>query len=247
MRPRTAHAPASRRARGTGSRTHAARPEHRLVSCSCSTTAALRRALCSVGGLRQELVQRRVEQPDGDRPASTARRISRSRLLKGAQGSDRRHPGRARRRHDGVRHQRWRSPRNMCSVRHSPTPSAPSSIARRTSSGVSAFAAHASTRSSSAHPKHGLEVLRDRGLHQRHVVERDGPWLPSIGDPVAFGAGSARRFSPRRRPGRSSTDAAPVTLGGHSRVPRARRGSPSSLAREDPARGREIRRRHPPR
>jgi hypothetical protein len=46
----------------------------------------------------------------------------------------------------------WRSsPKNMCSVRHSPMPSAPNSRALRASSGVSALARTRSVRSSSAH------------------------------------------------------------------------------------------------
>ena len=46
----------------------------------------------------------------------------------------------------------WRSsPKNMCSVRHSPMPSAPNSRALRASSGVSAFVRTRSVRSSSAH------------------------------------------------------------------------------------------------
>ena len=48
----------------------------------------------------------------------------------------------------------WRSsPKNMCSVRHRPMPSAPSSRARRASSGVSAFARTPRRRSSSAQPR----------------------------------------------------------------------------------------------
>ncbi len=47
----------------------------------------------------------------------------------------------------------WRSPRNWCSVRHSPMPSAPNSTACRASSGVSALARTPRRRWSSAHAR----------------------------------------------------------------------------------------------
>ena len=109
----------------------------------------------------------------------------------------------------------WRSSAmNMCSVRHRPMPSAPSSRALRASSGVSALARTPSRRISSAHSSTLLEVLVDRGLDQRHVVERDArPWCrrSRSGRPRADVV-PPTRDRPRAR-GRSPARSAPTTAG----------------------------------
>ena len=112
---------------------HAARAEHRvgllqLLDAACRSGEPAGRP----AGCGQELVQRRVEQADGDRrPVDRPRRISsKSACCSGAQPLDRR---RSRWCSSAARIiaaiSGWRSPRNMCSVRHRPIPSAPSSIA----------------------------------------------------------------------------------------------------------------------
>ena len=81
----------------------------------------------------------------------------------------------------------WRSAAmNMCSVRHSPTPSAPKARARRASSGVSALARTPSVRSSSHQVKQRVEARVDLGGDERDVVERDGAGRAVDGDEVAL-------------------------------------------------------------
>ena len=65
------------------------------------------------------------------------------------------------------------SPKNMCSVRQSPIPSAPSSRAFAASSAVSALARTPSRRSSIRPAQHLVELVADLGLDQRHVVGGD--------------------------------------------------------------------------
>ena len=135
-------------------------------SCSRSTAASRRRSprsrfrRCSsqrhpdrqLGQVGQELVQRRVEQPDGDRQAvhrledpDEVLALQRQQLLERGLARPRRS-----RRGSAARRSCLRSPRNMCSVRHSPMPSAPIRRARAASSAVSALARTPSRRRSSA-------------------------------------------------------------------------------------------------
>ena len=211
---------------------HAARAEHRVAllerAHALELRARARRARASprsarlgevldeLGAVGQELVQRRVEQPDRDRQAlhrleqplevapaaaAAARRARRA-------GPPRRRPGSSRCIFG------WRSAAmNMCSVRQRPMPSAPNSRARRASSGVSALARTPSVRSSSHQPSTRLEVRRRRAAATSGTSSSvTAPVLPSI----AIRSPSCRTRSPMRiTPAcRSmSTAAAPVTAG----------------------------------
>ena len=62
---------------------------------------------------------------------------------------------------------------NMCSVRHSPIPSAPNRCARAASSGVSAFARHANLAQFVGPAQDGLEARVDVGLDERNVIDGD--------------------------------------------------------------------------
>ena len=101
-----------------------------------------------------------------------------------------------------------RSPRNMCSVRHSPMPWAPSERARAASSAVSAFARTASRRRTSAWDSSRSTALTSaavsssapasaasspvfdvglhRGGHHRHRAEEDLAGRPVDADLVAL-------------------------------------------------------------
>ena len=166
------------------------RPSIGFCSCSLCTACSIRRSPSrglaaglghrdpdrQLGEVGQELVQRRVEQPDrhrqpvhrledavevlalqrqqfgqlASRSSSVSARISPS-------TSDR------------------RSPRNMCSVRHSPMPCAPNRRARAESSPVSALARTSIRRAPSAHlhqPVHRLDQLVGvRGLGVQLALE----------------------------------------------------------------------------
>ena len=105
----------------------------------------------------------------------------------------------------------WRSPRNMCSVRHSPMPSAPSSIALRRVLRRVGVGAHAERAQLVAPPEHRLELLGDLRLDQRHVLERDRAEAAVDRDPLA---------------GAQHAPADPHLAGGHVDLHLARRPSP---------------------
>ena len=135
--------PASRRSRGAAAR--GARRACRASGCVSRSSALV---------VRDELVQRRIEQPDRDRPLlHRLEEPSKSRLLERQQLGERSAAGpstseaRIIARIFGSRS----AAMNMCSVRQSPMPSAPSARARRASAGVSAFARTPSVRSPSHH------------------------------------------------------------------------------------------------
>ncbi len=85
-----------------------------------------------LGEVGQELVQRRVDQPDGDRqPVHRLEDLDEVAALQRLERVQRGLPGRRRPRPGSGRSTSWRrSPRNMCSVRHRPTPPAPNRRAR---------------------------------------------------------------------------------------------------------------------
>ncbi len=176
-------------------------------------------------------MQRRVEQPDRDRQAGhrledplevgllhrqqpverglPARRTSSAMIISCTCG-------------------RRSSPKNMCSVRQRPIPSAPNSRALTASSGVSALALTLSRRKSSAQVEHRLEVLVDLRRDEvdladvdlsRAAVERDRVQLVDGGvadlrrlrldvDRDALGAGDARLAHAARDHGRVRRHAA---------------------------------------
>ena len=133
------------------------------VTRSCraiSASAARRRAARAISSdqvsqVGQELVQRRIEQPDRHRQALHRLEDALEVALLERQQPVERAPGGAPRRAPGssrcITGSRS-SPKNMCSVRQRPMPSAPSSRALAASSGVSAFARTPSRRTSSAQP-----------------------------------------------------------------------------------------------
>ena len=123
----------------------------------------------------EELVQRRVEQADRD-----GQPVHRLEDAEEVVGLDRRAAWRARlsrRASSSARIMSWticfRSPRNMCSVRHRPMPAAPNSRPSAASSGVSALARTPIVRNSSAHARIGVEVAGDLGLDERDRAEHD--------------------------------------------------------------------------
>ena len=98
----------------------------------------------------------------------------------------------------------WRSsPKNMCSVRHSPMPSAPNSRALRASSGVSALVRTRRRAQLVGPPQDGVERLADLGLDERDVVGGDRAGRAVDGEPVAGVQRRRRRRAPRRPRGRS--------------------------------------------
>ena len=186
----------------------------------------LRRQLRQV---REKLVQRRVQQPDRHRQAlhrlehalevlllqrqqvrervACARRVSSAMII--------------------VRIFGWRSSAmNMCSVRHRPMPSAPSSRAFFASSGVSAFVRTPSRRMSSAQPSTVSKDFEDLveggvlgGVDERDVVERDLAVGAVDGDEVAGLDRPCRRRGCSAARGRSCSSDAAVTHG--TPMPRA--------------------------
>ena len=99
-----------------------------------------------------------------------------------------------------------RSPRNMCSVRHRPMPSAPNRRARAESGPLSAFVRTLSRRAMSAcrmirstdatsgdesAGDGALEVLHDQRRLHRHLAEVDAAGRTVDRDHVAFGDGTA--------------------------------------------------------
>ena len=160
---------------------------------------------------REELVQRRVEQADRDRQARHRREDPLEvGLLVREQLAQRRRRARRRRRPGSPRTiAAWRSsPKNMCSVRHSPMPSAPKSRARSASSGVSALVRIPSRRCSSAQRRICAELLGDLGLDQRHVVDGDRAGRAVDGDQVALGQLGPSPITQRRARSISSADGA---------------------------------------
>jgi hypothetical protein len=107
-----------------------------------------------VGRTGEELVQRRVEQPDGDR--QTGHDLEQRGEVLALHGQELVERGAAAFRVSARIISRTAAMRsaskNMCSVRHSPMPSAPNSRAMRASAGVSALARMPSRRISSAQP-----------------------------------------------------------------------------------------------
>ena len=148
----------------------------RARSTSCATSSA-----CG-----QELVQRRVEQPDRDRQAAPSPRTGPRSPPAGAAAARR---ARARRSSSVsamiiARIFGWRSAAmNMCSVRHRPMPSAPNSRALRGvlgRVGVGAHAERAQLVGPARAPSRKLLASTSR-LHERHVVGRDDARrVPSI-------------------------------------------------------------------
>ncbi len=136
----------------------------------------------------------------------------------------------------------WRSPRNMCSVRHRPIPSAPSSIALRASLGrvgVGAHAERAQLVAPARAPSGARAETSGSTSGTSSVVIR--PVAAVDRDRIAGVAARARRSAPRR-PARSI-----VTVGGAgdrraAHAARDERGVArlAALAREDAARGVEA-------
>ena len=162
--PRRWRAPASRRSPGrrcrAGSRGGRAsgwprgvRRARRCVSHDRCRAAPPRSADLGVA-VRQELVQRRVQQADGDRqPRHDAEQLPRNPRAGTAAGGPAPRGGRPR---CSARIICRTAPmragsKNMCSVRHRPMPSAPNLRAVSASSGVSALARTLSRRALSAH------------------------------------------------------------------------------------------------
>ena len=79
------------------------------------------------------------------------------------------------------------SPKNMCSVRHSPIPSAPNDRARAASSGVSAFALTPSRRNSSAQASTWRKSSPISGVIKRDVIDRHRAARAVDRDRVALG------------------------------------------------------------
>ena len=120
---------------------------------------------------------------------------------------------------------------NMCSVRQSPMPSAPSSRARRAPSGVVGVRAHAQPAQLVGPAEHALEVLVDLRLDERHVVERHAAARAVDRDQVARlddRAVDADRLAPR---GRSRARSAPTTAG--RPIPRATSAACDALPPSD--------------
>ena len=81
----------------------------------------------------------------------------------------------------------WRSSAmNMCSVRHRPMPSAPSSRAFFAPSRVVGVGAHLQAAELVGPLEHAVEVLVHARVDQRHVVERDAALRAVDGDEVAL-------------------------------------------------------------
>ena len=175
----------------------AARAEHRvlLVDLAPSRQQRLELARSSVRSIRarstcaaqvrqvgQELVQRRVEQADRHRqPLHRLEQALEVLLLQ------RQQVARARSRRSSsssamiiVRILGWRSSAmNMCSVRHRPMPSAPSSRACGASSGVVGVGAHAEPAELVGPPSTVSKLApTTSGVDQRDVVVRDSPVVP---------------------------------------------------------------------
>ena len=146
--------------------------------CSCSRPTASRSVWCrasrssvvvlerdldrEVGLVGQELVQRRVDEPDRDRqPVHLARISVKSWRCSGSSSaSAASRPASSSARISRSTSSR-RGPRNMCSVRHSPMPCGAEPRARAASSGVSAFARTSRRRTASAWSEHEGDRLHE--------------------------------------------------------------------------------------
>ena len=196
---------------------HAARAEHRVdllqrrgAVAPAGPRAARRgagRNSCSGGSSRRIVTGRpvhRLEDALEVRPAAAGAAASR-RLRRCAR---RRRPGSRRPSAAGV------SPRNMCSVRHRPMPSAPNSRALRASSGVSALVRTPRRRSSSAHSRTRLEARASTsGSTSGTSSVVIAPVVPSIAiaSPSRSTVPSTRDLAARRAS--ISSAPAPVTAG----------------------------------
>ena len=88
------------------------------------------------------------------------------------------------------------SPKNMCSVRQRPIPSAPNSRARAASSGVSAFARTRQAPRVVGPAEDRLEVLVDLRRHERDLADEDAAGAAVDRDHVALGERLGRRAAP---------------------------------------------------
>ena len=138
----------------------------------------------------QELVQRRVEQPDRDRqPVHRLEDPLEVGLLERQQLLERRARAPRRRRRGSPRAICGVavSPKNMCSVRHRPMPSAPNSRGLARVLGRVGVGAHAAAaRSSSAQRRTVSKSLAHLRLDQRHVLDGDRAGRAVDGDQVAL-------------------------------------------------------------
>ena len=157
---------------------------------------------CSALVVRQELVQRRIEQPDR-RPAArpSPRRCRRSRCAASAAAVA---SAAARSASSSARiicaRRRCVLAKNMCSVRHRPMPSAPNARATRASCGVSALVRTPSRRVRSAQRISVRELPVERRLRRRAASARRAP----AGSPTGCGSSApadhlARRAVDRQR------------------------------------------------
>ena len=216
---------------------HAARAEHRVDLLQRPRAVALR-ALGQVVGIGQELVQRRVEQADGDRQALHRLEDPLEVALLQRQRARR---ARSRRSSSSAARITWTifswrsSPKNMCSVRHRPMPSAPNSRALRASSGVSALVRTPSVRSSSAHRRTVSNASPTSGSTSGTSSVVIAPVVPSMASRSPACSVRRRRRAPRRAAGSISRSLAPVTAG--TPMPRATSAAWRGLAAlggEDP-------------
>ena len=146
--------PASRRSREQDPKPHAAGAEHRVDLLQRAGAVAPPRPRAGRLGSRKELVEGRIEQADRHRqPLHRLEQPLEVALLQRRQlgvEAPRRGPRRSRRGSPRRSPRGGSSPKNMCSVRQRPIPSAPNSSALRASSGVSALVRTPRRRSSSA-------------------------------------------------------------------------------------------------
>ena len=173
------------RASGLNSCSSAARAR----SFSALTPIALATSSISASVLRQELVQRRIEQADRDRqPVHDLEQIRRNPgAASGAAWRARRGGPRSLSARIISRTATMRSPsKNMCSVRQRPMPSAPNARAARASVGVSALA-RTFMRLHRIGPGHeGGEIAGQLGLHHRRRARHHFAGAAVDGDDVAL-------------------------------------------------------------
>ena len=133
------------------------------AACATLTPMAAATSPMAVVAMRQELVQRRIEQADGHRAARhDLEQLDEVLALRGQELGERRAacpPVSSARIISRIGTMRLSS-KNICSVRQSPMPSAPKASDWRASAGVSALARTFMRRKLSAHPS-GVEVLRE--------------------------------------------------------------------------------------
>ena len=207
--------------------------------------------LLDVGAVREELVQRRVEQADRDRPARPSPRTAPRSRPAGAAAARRAPPSAPRRSSARIASTicSWRSsPKNMCSVRHRPMPSAPNSRAFARVLGRVGVRAHAER----------AQLVGPRRARARSARTTSGstsgtssvvmqPVVPSMAiRSPSLSTVSPTRTSPRRR------SMCEVARAGHRRAAHAARDERrvrglAALAREDPLAPRGSPRRRRPR